>query len=279
MSPLLGGATARAPRRLVRRLASEHHETPAGEETVKKKEGKEQKLKLVTASDRRIIRLAASATKRSRKWEEARRNAAFGPHCCEHCHAEPCGSLWPDAACCHRCTHLPMDRWKLTHVLWYRKKPYYVMEVAARRPGAPTEEERKAGEADAEVEEDPEERWGVARRQKVGTISDAVYYRWDGVCQWVRRARVHYFLGQRVSVAEFMRALPNEAEKALYVPRERPPNPFEESIAERPADEIGVPFSDRVEEPPPMERGDGAYHKHLFAFVEDGKEGSDGPGK
>jgi hypothetical protein len=228
-----------------------------------------QKLKRITASDRKLITLAVSANRRNRKWQEAKENAQHGPHTCVHCHAEPCGSMWPQGACCHRCTHLPMPHWKLTHVLWYRKKPFYVMEVMARRPGAPTPEELKELRADRQRGEiDEEQRWGVQRTEKVGSISDAVYYRWDGVSHWIRRARTHYFLGVRASPAEFMRCLPTAEELVEFAPRERAPNPFEEGITERPADEVGDPIGDRIEQPPPEKPTGEKFYKHGLAFVE-----------
>lgn len=205
----------------------------------------EQKLKRVTTSDRRRIREATSTNRRSRAFAEAARDARVGPHCCKHCGAEPCGGMWPFASCCSRCTHLPMPGWHLTHVLWHHKKPYHVMEVAVRRPGVPTERERAALEADAAVPEPTlEERQGLLRKQKLGTIDDAVYYRWDGVSFWTRRARSHYFLGVKVSPIEFLRVAPTEQELRDYAPRERPWHPFEEGLSDAPADEVGEPFRD-----------------------------------
>lgn len=222
----------------------------------------EQKLKRVTQADRNAIRLATSTNRRMKKFAEAARDAKVGPHCCEHCHAEPCGSMWPFGACCHRCTHLPMPKWRLTHVLWYRKKPFYVMEVSTRRPGAPTETERRAMEEDADVEEpSEEERIAFARKKKLGTIDDAVYYRWDGVIQWTRRARTHYFLGVRALPVEFLRMMPNQEELLRYAPRERPPHPFEEGPTERPADEVGEPFYDRTQDPPSDDAKIGSYRE------------------
>lgn len=234
-----------------------------------KRSEKEQKLHHVTSSDRRMILLAASANRRSRKWQEAKLDVQFGPHTCQHCRAEPCGSMWPHGACCHKCTHLPMPRWRLTHVLWYRKKPFYVMEVPVRRPGAPTETESAELEADARrAPPEGEQIWGVQRTDKLGSISDAVYYRWDGVSFWTRRARTHYFLGVRVSPAEFMRALPNAEELSEFAPRDRPPHPFEEGITERPADEVGEPIADRVAAPPVVPPEDGRHYKKGLLFVE-----------
>ncbi len=244
---------------------------------------KEQKLKRVTASDRRTIRLAVSQNKRHRKWQEAKLDSQFGPHTCGHCRAEPCGSMWPHGACCHRCTHLPMPMWQLTHVLWYRQKPYYVMEVSVRRPGAPTPEERRELERDATLPEPSEaERRGEERRQKLparsehrapSVVTDAAYYRWDGVCQWVRRARAHYFLGVRVSPVEFLRSVPNAEELLEYAPRERPPNPFEEGLVDNPEGELGEPLVDRTEfgpeEPETAER----YYKKGLQVVELEEEG------
>jgi len=231
-------------------------------------------LKRVTASDRRAIQFAVSANRRTRKWHEAKVDAGFGPHCCGHCRAEPCGSMWPHGACCHKCTHLPMPRWRLTHVIWYRKKPYFVMEVPVRRPGERTETERKAMEEDADgPEPTDEQRYGVQRSEKLGSLSDAVYYRWDGVCQWTRRARTHYFLGVRASPAEFLRSLPNAEELREFAPRERPPNPFEEGIVERPADEVGEPFSDRVEMPAEDSAGEtGKLYVKDGLYLEDVEE-------
>ena len=223
---------------------------------------KEKKLHRVTKSDRRNISLSASRNRRWRHWEEAARDAKIGPHCCSHCHAEPCGAAWPRGACCHKCTHEPMARWRLTHVIWYHKKPFYVMEVAARRPGVPTEEERRELEQSASLELEEEQRRGQRRSEKLpaseGSVTDAVYYRWDGVSFWVRRARTHYFLGVRVSTAEFMRTLPSEEELLEFAPREAPPNPFEESIAERPEDETGDAINDRTDLSPerqPLDEG------------------------
>ncbi len=272
---------------------------------------KEQKLKRVTDGDRRRMKLSVSQNKRSRKWQEAKLDSEFGPHTCGHCRAEPCGACWPHAACCHRCTHPPMPRWKLTHVLWYRKKPYYVMEVSARRPGA-TEGIGNKGEAAAAGlgnrvgsrsrsgsgsgsgpttllptpysasppgELSDEIRWGVQRSPAAReTVTDALYYRWDGVCQWVRRARTHYFLGVRVSPVEFLRNLPNEEEKIEFAPRERPPNPFEEGIVESPDGELGDPFSDQTE-PAPEAGDDGArYYKRGLQVSEIEEEEEDAGG-
>lgn len=218
---------------------------------------KEQKLKHVTRGDRKRIQYATSTNRRLRAFAEAARDAKVGPHCCQHCSAEPCGGMWPFGACCHRCTHLPMPGWVLTHVLWYRKKPFYVMEVTVRRPGEPTERERAALAADRDVEEPSlEERQGIERKRKLGTIDDAIYYRWDGVSQWTRRARSHYFLGVRVTPLEFLRMTPNEQEIRDFAPRERPWNPFEEGMMDAPGDEVGEPFRDGqagVPEPGPTE--------------------------
>ena len=165
-------------------------------------------------------------------------------------------------------------------MLWYDRKPFYVMEVAARRPGEPTEEERRALEEVAEHEASEEERQGLVRGKSLGSsrrdaITDAIYYRWDGVCQWVRRARTHYFLGERISGARFVRCLPNEEELQLFAPRERPPNPLEgEGIGEVDPSEIGDPYREEVEAPPeePEEEPKGVYYKRGPQFVEVGDE-------
>ena len=293
---------------------------------------KEQKLKRVTDGDRRRMKLSVSQNKRSRKWQEAKLDSEFGPHTCGHCRAEPCGACWPHAACCHRCTHPPMPRWKLSHVLWYRKKPYYVMEVAARRPGREVAEaapglglgawggepasdraskkrpsepgsgsgsgrgsksERartslvpetapspkpQAGERSEPSPLEDEIRWGVQRSPAAReTVTDALYYRWDGICQWVRRARTHYFLGVRVSPVEFLRNLPNDEERAEFAPRDRPPNPFEEGIVENEGREEGDAFSDQTE-PAPQAVDDGArYYKRGLQVSElEDEEDDDG---
>src|SRR4029077_16321690 len=262
---------------------------------------KEQKLKRITESDRRRMLLAVSQNKRSRKWQEATLDSHFAPHPCGHCRAEPCGGMWPHAACCHRCTHLPMPRWRLTPVLWYRQKPYFVMESAARRPGADGAEGRLTANSgrrtDRNSDPDPdlavsrkpsavrpplsaEERYGVQTSSGgAAPATDAVYYRWDGVSHWVRRARTHYFLGVRVSPAEFFRCLPNEEEKMEFAPRERPPNPFEAGISEG-EEESGAPFLDQIETPPEQEVGGRMYKKGLqFVEVEDAeKEENDDAG-
>ncbi len=228
---------------------------------------KEQKLKRVTQSDRRKIVLAVSQNKRSRRWQEAKLDAQFGPHTCGHCRAEPCGSMWPHGACCHRCTHLPMPDWELSHVLWFRKKPYYVMEVVARRPGVEDGRKPKAESLPAELED--EQRYGVQTSPvAAAAVSDAVYYRWDGVVQWVRRARAHYFLGVRVSPAEFLRSRPNEEELAAFAPRERAPHPFEQGVTASSDDELGEPFLDQTEPEPAPEAPEGRYYKKGLQFVE-----------
>lgn len=250
---------------------------------------KEQKLKRVTDGDRRRMLLAASQNRRHRKWHEARLESEFGPHTCGHCRAEPCGSSWPHAACCHRCTHLPMPRWRLTHVLWYRKKAYYVMEVAARRPGAADTGDRVPGAGkrvgsgsrfslvpgprSPDPDLDEEQLYGVQTSSGgQAAATDAIYYRWDGVCQWVRRARTHYFLGVRVSPAEFLRSLPSEEELREFQPRERPPNPFEEGIAESPEGELGAPFLDQREFEPEEEETELPHGKQGLRFVEVGED-------
>lgn len=253
---------------------------------------KEQKLKRVTDGDRRRMKLSVSQNRRSRKWQEAKLDSEFGPHTCGHCRSEPCGAQWPHAACCHRCTHQPMPRWKLTHVLWYRKKPYYVMEVAARRPGGATSDLRPrtsgSGSEKSEVRSpkpevppplEDEQRWGVQRSPAAReAVSDALYYRWDGVCQWVRRARTHYFLGVRVSPVEFLRNLPNDEERVEFAPRERPPNPFEEGIVENEGREEGDAFSDQTE-PAPEAGDDGArYYKRGLQVSEFEEEDDDAGG-
>lgn len=262
---------------------------------------KEQKLKRVTDGDRRRMLLAASQNKRHRKWQEAKLDSEFGPHTCGHCRAEPCGSSWPHAACCHRCTHMPMPRWRLTHVLWYRKKPYFVMEVAARRPGADAERKvrgsapprkasrfesgsRSGGPANSnsrnlepsEAAEEQEQLYGVQTSSGgQAAATDAIYYRWDGVAQWVRRARTHYFLGVRVSPAEFLRSLPNEEELREFEPRERPPNPFEEGIAESPDGELGAPFLDQRGFEPEEDEPALPHGKQGLRFVEVGEDDED----
>ena len=246
---------------------------------------KEQKLKRVTKSDRRVIGFAVSQNKRRRRWQEAKLDAQFGPHTCGYCRAEPCGSMWPHGACCHRCTHLPMPDWRLTHVLWYRKKPYFVMEVAARRPGAAAQgllaagsgsgkaRSQKPGVSEPSSDLDDEQRWGVQRSPvEAATATDAVYYRWDGVCQWVRRARAHYFLGVRVSPVEFLRSLPNEEEKIEFAPRERPPNPFEEGVTEAEGDDVGDPFSDQTEDRPEEPDDGRRYEKRGLQVADPGEE-------
>lgn len=252
---------------------------------------KEQKLKRVTESDRRRIVLAVSQNRRSRKWQEAKLDSEFGPHTCGHCRAEPCGARWPHGACCHRCTHLPMPRWRLTHVLWYRKKPYYVMEVAARRPGESGGAEaagfRRGGRSsdldlagsrrpEASAPLTDEQRYGVQRSPGgAAAATDAVYYRWDGVSQWVRRARTHYFLGVRVSPAEFLRSLPNEDELAEFLPRERPPHPFEASVVEQPEGELGDEFLDQTERDPEEADAGGRYEKRGLRMTDPDRTGSE----
>jgi hypothetical protein len=138
-----------------------------------------QKLKRITRADRRNILLTSSANKRRRRWEEMRQEAKKGPGACAKCGAPSCGNLWPDARCCYECTHEEMVEWKPTHVLWFRGKPFKVME----------------------------ETFGAQK-----TVS--VYYRQDGLVQWIRRGTAHFFLGERVSAPEFTRFLARDAMKS-----------------------------------------------------------------
>lgn len=137
--------------------------------------GSGQKLKRIGPTDRRNIQLAVSRNRRWRNWEDARRRVAALPGACTKCGRESCGALWPEARCCEQCTHEEMPGWTCTHVLWLTNKSFFVMEHLKSR-----------------------------RREF------SVYYRADGVIQWVREGPAHYFLGQRVNSNEFARFLAKE---------------------------------------------------------------------
>ena len=124
-----------------------------------------QTLRRVTSADRKTITLAVSRNRRWRKWEMARQEARVGPCACVHCGSEPCGASWPEGRCCHRCSHESMPKWRASHVLWFRKKPFYVMEIGVGKTG--------------------------------------LYYRQDGVVHFVRRSSEWFFLGARMNPPEF----------------------------------------------------------------------------
>ena len=192
----------------------------------------DQKLRRVTMSDRRKMLLAHSANRRRRQAFEMEQEAREGPQACKSCGREPCGILWPEGRCCARCSHEPMRHWVLTHVLCLRGKAFPVMEVTTEGV-LPT--------VDPEEGDFPEGHPGRRQYEKKlrarMEMRDAIYYRWDGVVQWVRRARTHYFLGARVSVVEFLRRLPKPDEQARFSGEPLEEHPFESSMVERQRDE------------------------------------------
>lgn len=218
-------------------VRAERHEWFVAEPRVPEKKPDDQKLHRITNKDRRKMDFAISVNRRRRAWHQAELDARAGPQACRHCGREPCGLSWPDARCCHRCTHEPMRRWALSHVLYYRQKPFFVMEVetggASPEPPPPSEEDFAPGHRGRR------DRQRQIRSRELGR--DAIYYRADGVVMWVRRGRTHYFLGARVSIIEFSRQLATAEEKAWFaasflgeVPNEEP---FEASLVERTMDE------------------------------------------
>lgn len=166
--------------------------------------GRHGELKRVTSADRKKIALATSVNRRWRAWEEARRDAMLGPGACSACGGQPCGASWPRARCCHDCSHVAMPGWRPTHVLWYQRRPFYVMEVRMRL--------------------------------------NALYYREDGVCQWVRRTVQegdveHFFLGQRVGRADFARFLFSDPEGYPEGPDRENPTTRYELVSDEASDE------------------------------------------
>lgn len=144
---------------------------------VRLKSGHVQEVRRVTRADRSKIQLAVQANKfRRKRWERAE-DARRGPGRCRHCGAGPCGAGWgpvrddESALCCEKCDHVATPGWRPTHVLWYGKKPFFVSEVAFGRGGG----------------------------------QGAVYFRQDGVVEFVRIGMEHYFLGQLLQHPDFAR--------------------------------------------------------------------------
>lgn len=192
----------------------------------------QQKLRRVTSADRRRMDLAISANRRRRRWFEIEQEAKEGPQACRHCGKEPCGLLWPEAACCHRCSHEPMRHWQLSHVLRYSGRSFFVMEVTTGGHLPPVSPEE--GDFPENHPGRREYRKKLAARMET---RDAIYYRMDGTIQWVRRARTHYFLGQRISPVDFIRALPTPADRARFSHEPEAEEAFAESLVERAVDD------------------------------------------
>lgn len=128
------------------------------------------KITRVAGNKRRDMLLACSRNRRWKKAGDRQRQEKLGPGGCHSCGAQPCGHLWPEDKCCAGCTHEPMEGWAATHVLWTRSHSYFVME----QPGS--------------------------RR-----MQQSLYYRADGVIEWVRKGFWHYFLGRQIALPDFAR--------------------------------------------------------------------------
>lgn len=141
----------------------------------------EERIKRVSQADRKKIQLSTKLNRFWRKREELREQARVGPGCCVHCGSEPCGGSWgpllgeESGKCCSRCNHTAVEGWRPSHILWYDKKAFFVVEVPVGKAGS-------------------------------------VYLRQDGVAWFMRIGEHHYFLGRQlasVDVARFKVSDPN----------------------------------------------------------------------
>lgn len=100
----------------------------------------EQKLKKVSAADRKAIALTSSTNRRAAenfRREQVRRQ---GPASCHWCGADSCGVLWtrpgePEPGgerCCDKCDHEPVEGWQHTHTAWTGLQAYPVCALTLR---------------------------------------------------------------------------------------------------------------------------------------------------
>lgn len=138
---------------------------------------RERELKRVSQADRKKIALSTTLNRFWRRREENRAEAKLGPGCCRHCGSEPCGGGWGplfgehSARCCDHCSHAPIEGFRPTHVIWHRKKAFFVREVPMGRGGG----------------------------------AGSLYLRGDGVAWFMRIGESHYFLGRELQSVDFAR--------------------------------------------------------------------------
>lgn len=101
---------------------------------------KEQKLKHVGPTERKVIALTTSSNRRAAANYQREMLRRKGRGACTWCGAQSCGHLWSKPGeeqprgerCCDRCSHEPVKGWQHTHTAWDGNVPYPVCALVMR---------------------------------------------------------------------------------------------------------------------------------------------------